>query len=378
MDHKELIENAQRTLDAMKRSVAQPAQDVAGIDIARRLLDCIHNGTMHEYRQIAVQESEDLARAHIALVNSINDTQPAQPAQDVAALVEEAGEVEDCHPTHAADYDLIQRLATALLAEHAARARAEMERDFAIAHDRQPYPTAWAYDRLAKANIKHIAERDALAARLAEAERERDEYKQAFELQKAAMAEQIEIINEQNKRLSSLPTLDFAPRSVGDAFRALHDWFTHFYNEEGAFEKSLLDYAERADAALARAEAAEAELARLNGKLIEHESECATLTIAEADETFPTSLADMPADTKPSYSVEDLIGYYKYMPFPSPQDRDTLIALTSLRAELAKLGPVEWQVNTDAIGWRQSTDVEVQHIRSFAVDRVRAIRVVNQ
>lgn len=169
----------------------------------------------------------------------------AQPAADVLALVEEAGEVEDCHPTHAADYDLIQRLAIALLAEHAARARAEQERDFAIAHDRQPYPTAWAYDRLAKANIKHIAERDA--------ERE----------------------------------------------------------------------------ARARAE-------------------------AELESGYD--------EIKKAWAQEEV------------KQRE----VDALRAELAKLGPVEWQVNTDAIGWRQSTDVEVQHIRSFAVDRVRAIRVVNQ
>lgn len=44
------------------------------------------------------------------------------------------------------------------------------ERDRAIAHDTQPYPTAWAYEQACKALVSSDAEIAALRARVAEAE----------------------------------------------------------------------------------------------------------------------------------------------------------------------------------------------------------------
>lgn len=57
------------------RPAPQPAGDVAGLSIATRLLACIHNGTMHEYRQIAVGEAEDLARAHVTLATALREAE---------------------------------------------------------------------------------------------------------------------------------------------------------------------------------------------------------------------------------------------------------------------------------------------------------------
>ncbi len=45
-------------------------------------------------------------------------------------------------------------------------AACEKERDLAIAHDRQPYPTAWAYEQACKALEKHRARADRLEAAL--------------------------------------------------------------------------------------------------------------------------------------------------------------------------------------------------------------------
>jgi len=42
------------------------------------------------------------------------------------------------------------------------------ERDLAIAHDRQPYPTAWAYEQACVALERHRERADAAEARLAE------------------------------------------------------------------------------------------------------------------------------------------------------------------------------------------------------------------
>lgn len=52
---------------------------------------------------------------------------------------------------------------------------AEQERDRAIAHDRQPYPTAWAYEQVCKA-------RDKWQGRAEAAEKERDELRAKYEV----------------------------------------------------------------------------------------------------------------------------------------------------------------------------------------------------
>ncbi len=46
------------------------------------------------------------------------------------------------------------------------------ERDQAIAHDRQPYPTAWAYEQLAKAHKETEADRDRLREALSRIEQD--------------------------------------------------------------------------------------------------------------------------------------------------------------------------------------------------------------
>jgi hypothetical protein len=43
-------------------------------------------------------------------------------------------------------------------------ARVSIERDLAVAHDRQPYPTAWAYERVCELMHERTAERDAALA----------------------------------------------------------------------------------------------------------------------------------------------------------------------------------------------------------------------
>jgi hypothetical protein len=48
----------------------------------------------------------------------------------------------------------------------AERDEARRERDLAIAHDTQPYPTAWAYEQACRVMREREAERDALQARL--------------------------------------------------------------------------------------------------------------------------------------------------------------------------------------------------------------------
>lgn len=222
----------------------------------------------------------ELRRRLLALVKT-------QPAQDVAALVDRAKQATailrlperlnlakyEVTPTQAGDWAcLIELLATALLAEHAARVRAEVACGQAIGAVNGYKPAIdeeWSLVGEAVAALK--AERDALAAKLAEAERERDDACVQVQRMKAS--------------------------TQWDTVRTISEQLI-------VAESNVRTLTAERDAAIARAEAAE--------------------------------------------------------------------------AELAKLGPVEWQVNTDAIGWRQSTDVEVQHIRSFAVDRVRAIRVVNQ
>lgn len=51
------------------------------------------------------------------------------------------------------------------------RDEARRERDLAVAHDRQPYPTQWAYDQACKALEKHRSRANALAVAMLEVRR---------------------------------------------------------------------------------------------------------------------------------------------------------------------------------------------------------------
>ncbi|MET8648495.1 hypothetical protein [Nocardia aurea] len=63
-----------------------------------------------------------------------------------------------------------EHVANEQLREHLAAA--EQERDLAIAHDRQSYPTAWAYEQACAALEKHRQRADAAETRIAELERQ--------------------------------------------------------------------------------------------------------------------------------------------------------------------------------------------------------------
>jgi hypothetical protein len=71
-------------------AAARETKSAEAIEIANRLLDCIHNGTMHEYRQIAVEHAEDLARAYLACIATLEAQQsmPDLRAASVALLAE--------------------------------------------------------------------------------------------------------------------------------------------------------------------------------------------------------------------------------------------------------------------------------------------------
>jgi hypothetical protein len=73
---------------------------------------------------------------------------------------------EDC-ATNAATIALFREAIDQLTALSQAQARLEAERDLAIAHDRQPYPTAWAYEQVCKARDKWQARAEAAEALLA-------------------------------------------------------------------------------------------------------------------------------------------------------------------------------------------------------------------
>lgn len=62
----------------------------------------------------------------------------------------------------------------------AALERTERERDEAIAHDRQPYPTAWAYEQAVVALEKHRQRANKAEARLETVDRERDQAHQTM------------------------------------------------------------------------------------------------------------------------------------------------------------------------------------------------------
>lgn len=90
-------------------------------------------------------------------------------------LVEAADKLDDlidCLATAERERNLAlevnERASVTLKRLRAERDEARRERDLAIAHDRQPYPTQWAYDQACKALRKHRMRADRLAAFLKE------------------------------------------------------------------------------------------------------------------------------------------------------------------------------------------------------------------
>jgi len=70
------------------------------------------------------------------------------------------------HIEHVVDDLVVERdeNEAAFKAWHRRCMEAETERDLAITHDRQPYPTAWAYERACEALNKHKLRADILEA----------------------------------------------------------------------------------------------------------------------------------------------------------------------------------------------------------------------
>lgn len=68
---------------------------------------------------------------------------------------------------------LIVDLNRELQSAHQRAEAAERERDLAIAHDRQPYPTAWAYEQVCKARNEWESRALAAEARLAAVEKDK-------------------------------------------------------------------------------------------------------------------------------------------------------------------------------------------------------------
>ena len=76
-----------------------------------------------------------------------------------------------CHTVPAAYRERIEeRMRAEVVAERARADAIERERDLAIAHDRQPYPTAWAYDQACKALTAAKARADSAEAKVRELE----------------------------------------------------------------------------------------------------------------------------------------------------------------------------------------------------------------
>jgi len=116
------------------------ARDEARASKRSALEDFAAVATAHSERATAAEAEQDALLTRIAEALGI--------APKLAALVDESTIVDEA-------------------------ARVRRERDEAIAHDRQPYPTAWAYEQACKALEKHRAaaaaaraERDAIAATL--------------------------------------------------------------------------------------------------------------------------------------------------------------------------------------------------------------------
>ena len=94
-------------------------------------------------------------------------------------------------------------------------AQVEQERDYAIAHDRQPYPTSWAYEQVCKALDEHKcqlaaveAERDEARDIAAHAEFDHDHYELIKQRLAAAQAERDEAVRVAKALTEPLPITD--------------------------------------------------------------------------------------------------------------------------------------------------------------------------
>lgn len=93
------------------------------------------------------------------------------PTEYVPRILRDDGMIEASEVAHYTHLDLKKYVRVEAVNDlRADLAACQEERDLAIAHDRQPYPTAWAYEQVCRV-------KDELEAKLAACEQERDELK---------------------------------------------------------------------------------------------------------------------------------------------------------------------------------------------------------
>lgn len=95
--------------------------------------------------------------------NAVSDERAGRIARDVLALV---ADLERAESALAGSRERNSDLHADLAVARAELERVTRERDLAIAHDTQPYPTAWAYEQVCKASCRAQARVEALEARL--------------------------------------------------------------------------------------------------------------------------------------------------------------------------------------------------------------------
>lgn len=156
----ELQRDSMKVIDQLKHEPCLPIEHVERF--LKRERDQ-HGKTSYWWRSL--DEALDTLRLHVATGTPLTEPCPQEGPEAPFVGKEPRTEAEELR-------EEVERL-------RAETVRLTEERDLAIAHDRQPYPTQWAYDQACTALENHRQRAD-------KAETERDRYRHA--LQRAALS----------------------------------------------------------------------------------------------------------------------------------------------------------------------------------------------
>ena len=129
---------------------------VDGNELAERIAELVGR-PLKEWPLVARDNTIAELRAELERVTKERDEHAEEMRDDCVEFSDLGAELDRVQEGWDAAKDEVDRLRAEL-------ARAERERDLAVAHDRQPYPTADAYDRACAAHHKHRQRADLLGA----------------------------------------------------------------------------------------------------------------------------------------------------------------------------------------------------------------------
>jgi hypothetical protein len=155
---------------ARAAALREAADRYAELTEENETYDRVENGGITEESRIRYDAVRDVvAGLRRMAAEALSQERPAAVVDPAARRERYATAIRTAGDTAYGNRPFNEAITDAVLAvADAEQAELRRERDLAIAHDRQPYPTAWAYEQVCKARTKHQERADKAEALIAE------------------------------------------------------------------------------------------------------------------------------------------------------------------------------------------------------------------